>query len=93
MSRWGIAVSSAKARCLYAVAVFVAAVAAAGDSWACSVCYGDPNSPMVQGMKAGIFVLLGCIGAVLLGFASLFIYWIYRSRHITGPGFDQGVAS
>ncbi len=92
MRRRVVAVGT-RAKWLYALAMFAAVSAASADAWACSVCYGDPNSPMVQGMKAGIFVLLGCIGTVLLGFASLFVYWIYRSRNVTGSGFDQGVTS
>jgi hypothetical protein len=51
------------------------------DADACSVCFGDPNSPMTKSMVAGIWVMLGCIGTLLASFASLFGYWIYRSYH------------
>ena len=55
----------------------------AAPALACSVCYGDPNSPEVKAMQAGILVLLGCIGTVLTGFAGLFLYWFSRSRRLT----------
>lgn len=49
---------------------------------ACSVCFGDPESPQGQAMKAGILVLLGFIGSVLAGFGGLFLYWMSRSRRL-----------
>jgi len=54
-----------------------------GDADACSVCYGDPESPMTKGMAAGIWVLLGCIFTLLAGFASMFLYWMSRSRRLS----------
>lgn len=54
----------------------------AAPALACSVCYGDPDSPEVKAMQAGILVLLGCIGTVLTGFAGLFLYWFSRSRRL-----------
>ena len=41
---------------------------------ACTVCFGDSNSKLTQGMLAGVFVLLFCVLAVLGGFVALFIY-------------------
>ena len=55
----------------------------ASDASACAVCYGDPNSPLTKGMNAGIWVLLGCIFTLLTGFASLFLYWMSRSRRLS----------
>ena len=54
----------------------------AGNAAACAVCYGNPESPLTKGISAGIWVLLGCIGFVLSGFAGVFLYWMYRSRNI-----------
>jgi hypothetical protein len=56
---------------------------ASGTAEACSVCYGDPDSPQAKAMKVGILVLLGFIGTVLTGFATLFLYWVSRSRRLT----------
>jgi hypothetical protein len=66
---------------MFAFAVIV--LASAGDADACAVCYGDPESPMTKGMAAGIWVLLGCIFTVLTGFASVFLYWMSRSRRLS----------
>ena len=63
-----------------ATAVAVAALVAA-DADACSVCFGNPESPMTKSMVAGIWVMLAFIGTLLAGFATLFGYWIYRSYH------------
>lgn len=49
------------------VIVLVPSIAAA-----CPVCYGDPNSPMVKGANNGVWVLLGIIAFVQIGFVALF---------------------
>jgi hypothetical protein len=35
--------------------------------FACATCYGAPDAPATQGLNYAIFVLLGCISAVLMG--------------------------
>jgi len=50
------------------------------NSWACSVCFGDPNSPMVHGAKAGVVVLLGIVCGVLGGILAVAVFWIRRAR-------------
>lgn len=47
---------------------------------ACPVCYGEPNDPMVKGTNNGVWVLLGIIGAVQLGFAAMFWSFWRRAR-------------
>lgn len=49
---------------------------------ACTVCWGSPNDPMVKSVNKGIWVLLGFIGFVQLGFAALFISFWRRSREL-----------
>ena len=49
---------------------------------ACSVCYGDPNSAMTQGAQAGVLVLLGVVGVVLTGLASLLLFWMRRAAQL-----------
>ena len=49
---------------------------------ACSVCSGDPNSALSQGAQAGMLVLLGVIGVVLTGLASLFGFWMRRAANL-----------
>jgi len=62
--------------------VFVGALLSAPPVLACSVCYGDPNSAMTLGAKAGVLFLLGVIGVVLIGIASLLIFWMRRAAQI-----------
>jgi hypothetical protein len=45
---------------------------------ACPVCFGDPNAPIQKGVNNGIWVLLGVIGSVQVGFVALF--WTFRQR-------------
>ena len=66
------------------LAVLVVALAAPRLSWACPVCFGDPNSPMAIGASWGIVVLLGITAGVLCAFAGFFLYLIKRSRMALG---------
>ncbi len=65
-----------------ALLVCLAALLTAQPVLACSVCYGDPNSAMTQGAQAGVLVLLGVVGVVLTGLASLLIFWMRRAAHL-----------
>ena len=58
------------------------ALLSAQPALACSVCYGDPNSAMSQGAQAGMLVLLGVVGVVLTGLASLFVFWMGRAAQL-----------
>ncbi|MCH7869066.1 MAG: hypothetical protein IH881_15325 [Myxococcales bacterium] len=62
------------------------AISSAQSAMACSVCYGDPNSPMTKGVQAGVLVLLGVVGTVLLLLASLLLFWIRRSAELDEAG-------
>ena len=62
----------------------LAALLSAQPALACSVCFGDPTSPMTQGVHAGVLVLLGVVGVVLTGLASLLLFWMRRAGKLTG---------
>ena len=47
---------------------------------ACSVCWGAPDDPMVKGVNKGIYVLLGLVGLVQIGFVALFWSFWRRAR-------------
>ena len=47
---------------------------------ACSVCFGDPDSPWAKALGWGILVLLGIVTAVLGGIVAFFIHVAKRSR-------------
>ncbi len=65
-----------------AILACLGAVLNAQPVLACSVCYGDPNSAMSQGARAGVLVLLGVVGVVLLGLASLLLFWMRRAAKL-----------
>jgi hypothetical protein len=47
---------------------------------ACSVCFGQSDSPLAKGANMGIFFMLGVTGVMLAAFATFFIYLIRRKR-------------
>jgi hypothetical protein len=66
--------------------VFAAAVLAAlvllglQNGQACPNCYGDPQSPLTDGMNMAIVSLLGVTGGVLAGVAAFFLFLRRRLR-------------
>ena len=46
---------------------------------ACSVCFGDPNSPAAKGLAMGVLALLGVVFVVLGGFTAFFIFLARRA--------------
>ena len=71
--------------CMRAVLTVLAlTLAAPRMSWACAVCFGDPNSPMAIGASWGILLLLGVTAGVLSAFAGFFLYLLKRSRMALG---------
>ena len=62
--------------------VLTANVLTPAVTFACSVCYGDPNSLQVRGAEAGVLFLLGVIGTVLLSIAGMILFWVRRARRI-----------
>ncbi|MCH7746480.1 MAG: hypothetical protein IH939_00145 [Acidobacteria bacterium] len=62
------------------LSVVALTLAAPRVSWACPVCFGDPNSPMALGASWGILLLLGITAGVLSAFAGFFLYLMKRSR-------------
>ena len=59
------------------VLMFLAHAAAA-----CPVCFGNPDSPMAEGVNNGILVLLGFVGFVQIGFLALFLSIYFRARRL-----------
>ena len=58
---------------------------------ACSVCFGESDSSLAQGMNMGIMVLLLVITSVLFGVASFFVYLAKRTSKGEGIGSGQGL--
>ncbi len=55
-------------------------LAVAPSAFACTVCWGAPDDPMVKGVNNGIWVLLGLVGFVQIGFVALFWSFWRRAR-------------
>lgn len=52
----------------------------ANTAFACPVCWGAPDDPMVKSVNKGIYVLLGLVGFVQIGFIALFWSFWRRAR-------------
>ncbi|MEM7232174.1 MAG: hypothetical protein AAF517_08375 [Planctomycetota bacterium] len=64
-----------------AAAVTVVALLVGRSLEACSVCFGDPESPTTIGANLAIIFLLVVTGAVLVGFASFIVYLKRREQN------------
>lgn len=49
---------------------------------ACSVCFGDADSPMGRGAAAGVWTLAAIAGVVLAGVAGMGLLFVHRSRRL-----------
>ena len=47
---------------------------------ACPVCFGQSDSPMAWGTRAGVFFMLGVTVSVLAAFAGFFVYLMRRAK-------------
>jgi hypothetical protein len=66
-------------------AAFVALMALSPERlYACSVCFGDPNSPLVQGAKYGVMFLAAIIYTVLFTMAGIVYFWYRRAKALEG---------
>ena len=57
---------------------------------ACPVCFGQNDSPLAIAMNNGILLMLGIVVAVLIGFASFFVYLIRRAQAVARRGDGLG---
>ena len=53
---------------------------APASTFACTVCYGAPNSLQVKGAEAGVLVLLGVIVTLLTAIAGAILFFWLRAR-------------
>ena len=56
------------------LAVMAASFLALPSAFACSACYGDPDSPMSRGLTWAIVALVGAISMVLTGVTAFFVH-------------------
>jgi len=64
----------------FVLVLIAGALLVAEPAMACAVCYGNPGDPMVKGMNNGIWVLLGLVGFVQIGFVAMFWSFWRRAR-------------
>ena len=57
---------------------------------ACAVCYGNPDSAMVQGAASGVLFLAGVIYTLLFGFVGIAVFWTLRARKLRMSQSDSG---
>lgn len=69
-------------RWIVVASVFWATVFSIPTASACSVCFGDPESAMAKGAAAGVVVLIGVVGCVLLGILGTGLMWVHRGRRL-----------
>lgn len=65
---------------LRAALVLVLTLVFADSAFACAVCWGAPDDPMVKSVNKGIYVLLGIVGFVQIGFVALFYSFWRRAK-------------
>jgi hypothetical protein len=65
--------------------IYMALISSAQPVAACSVCYGEPNSPMSNGVEAGVLFLLGVVVGILTLMASVVLFWIRRAANLADP--------
>ena len=63
-----------------AVVLALVFLALASPAFACPSCYGAPSDPMVKATNNGIWVLLGVVGFVQIGFVAMFWSFWRRAR-------------
>ena len=70
---------------LFAATLVWLAICRPGPLWACAACYGASDSPMAEGMNAGILTLLGVVICVLASVASFFVFIARKSSKDKEP--------
>ena len=74
------------ARVLAAVVALL--VGGCTDAWACPVCFGAEETPLIDGAKLGVLVLLAITLVVQGGFVGFFLYLRKRARRIADLDLD-----
>ncbi|MEA3210487.1 MAG: hypothetical protein QOE70_3544 [Chthoniobacter sp.] len=61
-----------------------------GIAFACSACMGDPNSKSAGAINAAIFLMIGCIGAMLASLGGFAFYLFKRASAPLPPHVELG---
>jgi hypothetical protein len=71
-----------------ALATAVVILGGAETLVACPLCFGAEETPMIDGTRLGIIVMLGITLAVQGGFAAFFIYLRQRAKRMADADLD-----
>ncbi len=63
--------------------------AAGGVAWACPVCYGNAEGPMIDAARLGMFLLLGVVVLMQGAFGAFFLYLRRQARRAANDALDQ----
>ena len=76
------ALAQGKARLIFAALLTAMFVAVLGEvrAFACPVCFGAEETPLIDGAKLGVAVMLGVTFAVQGGFLGFFLYLRKRAK-------------
>jgi len=83
----GFAATTRQARTYLATVVFVA-IAGGTRLLACPVCFGAAETPMIDGAKLGVLVMLGITFMVQGAFVAFFFYLRKRAKRIADLELD-----
>jgi hypothetical protein len=76
----GLLMNWKRIRQILTLVVIVAAFFIPRLTSACAVCFGDPQSPLTLGAKAGVLLLLGVVVIVLGAIVGVGFFWARRAR-------------
>ena len=82
------ALAQGRLRLYLATALFVA-IAGGASVLACPLCFGAEETPLIDGAKLGVAVMLAITFAVQAGFLGFFIYLRKRARRIADADLDD----
>ena len=71
------------------LSAFVATLAAAAGVQACSVCFGNPESPLTHGAQQGVLTMLLITYGLLIGLVSMFTFVIVKARRRQAQACDH----
>jgi hypothetical protein len=75
-----------KRLCVGTVGILLVLAGSISHVSACSVCFGNPESPLAQGVGWGVVSLLGVVLSVLGGIAGFFVYLARKSAAVSAEG-------
>ena len=69
----------------------VALLSIAASSFACPVCFGDSDDPIVKGVEASVLFMVGVTYFLLFGGLTTFILLRRRARRLAAPQTAQAL--